>query len=160
MHPVMKNVWMIIAVFALIACSGQSKKHSEEQSSADTITEQLRRHLPDKPSLELNQGQKWKADSSTNNNVANLKSILAKFDAENNSSTDAYKQLGNDLQAGLDKMIKECKMGGADHDALHKWLEPLIKQVNDLKSNTDEKSAEAKTTEIREQLNVYSQFFE
>lgn len=105
-------------------------------------------------------GTKWKADSSTNNNVANLKSILIKFDAANNKSVDAYKQLGNELQAGLDKMIKECKMGGADHDALHKWLEPLIKQVNDLKSSADEKSAEAKTTEIREQLNVYSQFFE
>jgi len=156
----MKNVWMIIVVFALVACRDQSKNHSEEHSSADTINEQLDRHLPDKPSLELNQGQKWKADSSTNNNVANLKSILIKFDAANNKSVDAYKQLGNELQAGLDKMIKECKMGGADHDALHKWLEPLIKQVNDLKSSADEKSAEAKTTEIREQLNVYSQFFE
>lgn len=156
----MKKVWMVIAVFALIACRDQSKNHSGEHSSADTINEPSHRHLSDKPSLELNHGQKWKADSNTNNNVANLKSILTKFDVANNKSGDAYKQLSNEMQAGLDKMIKECKMGGADHDALHQWLEPLIKQVSELKSITDEKSAEAKITEIREQLNVYSQFFE
>lgn len=84
--------------------------------------------------LELNNGAKWKADSTTNNNVNNLKLILKKFDKASDKSLSAYKMAQRDLQEGIDKMIAECKMEGPNHLALHKWLEPLMGQVTELKT--------------------------
>jgi len=57
-------------------------------------------------------------------------------------------------------MVKECRMQGADHKALHQWLEPLIKNVGQLKKASDEKEASTLMNEISEQLTNYHQYFE
>ena len=60
----------------------------------------------------------------------------------------------------LNKLISECKMTGADHDALHKWLEPLIGEMGKLKKSTNEQEAAGIVKEIDEQLKLYTQYFE
>ncbi|HSN60768.1 MAG TPA: hypothetical protein VLR49_07525, partial [Ferruginibacter sp.] len=67
-------------------------------------------HAENKTGLELNNGAKWVADSSTNNNVKNLLLILEKFNAGTDQSMAAYKLTADDLQLGLNKMVSECKM--------------------------------------------------
>jgi hypothetical protein len=56
-------------------------------------------------------------------------------------------------------MIKECRMQGPDHLALHKWLEPLMEQVTKLKQASTDAAAKS-TNFIHLQLNRYDQFFE
>lgn len=109
--------------------------------------------------LELNNGAKWKVDSTTNNNINNLKLIFEKFDNRNDKSLAAYKKNQDDLQKGLDKMIIECKMKGPDHEALHKWLEPLIDQVTKLKQVSTVPDADDALKGIRAQVSLYSQYF-
>ncbi len=67
---------------------------------------------------------------------------------------------GNELQTGVDKMIKECRMQGADHDALHLWLEPLMKNVAALKKAASEQEASQALAGITERLDMYTQYFE
>ena len=110
--------------------------------------------------LTLNNGQKWKADAPTNENVVDMRTIAQNFSVEPHTSLDDYGILAGNLQKGLDKMIQECKMQGPDHDALHLWLEPLLKDVNELKKADDTTSAEKVFHAINEKLVLYTQYFE
>ena len=49
-------------------------------------------------------------------------------------------------------------MSGPDHEALHHWLEPVLKETNQLKSVTD---TTARTTfdSIDKQLDIYHNYF-
>ena len=110
--------------------------------------------------LVLNNGAKWKVDRTTNDNVNNLKQIFKGFNTGTDKSLKAYKKAGDDLQNGLAKMIKECRMEGPNHLALHKWLEPLMAQVAKLKQASTNAAAARSTNFIQLQLNRYTNFFE
>jgi hypothetical protein len=152
----MKILWLIIiSSFFAISCNNDQQSSKEKET-----TEARHEHEEGAAKLELNNGAKWKADNSTNNNVKNLQAIVEKFNVNADKSINAYHSAGNDLQAGLDKMISECKMKGPDHDTLHKWLEPLISNVATLKKSTNEHEASDVVKEINEHLNLYAQYFE
>lgn len=154
----MKILWtaVILSVLA-ISCSNDQQKGTKTEGVSE---EAKHEHEAAKEKLELNNNAKWKADSSTNNNVKNLQAIVEKFNNGADKSIGAYTAAGSELQVGLDKMIAECKMKGADHDALHKWLEPLIGDVRELKKSTNEREAAEIIKEIDQQLKLYSQYFE
>ncbi|MGZ3753668.1 MAG: hypothetical protein ACXVAY_01845 [Mucilaginibacter sp.] len=116
-------------------------------------------HETSSEKLVLNNGAKWKVDRTTNNNVSNLKQILKRFNNSDDRSLKAYKMVGLDLSSGLAKMINECKMQGPDHLALHKWLEPLMAQVEKLKHAPTKAAAVASIKSIQVQLNNYNRFF-
>lgn len=106
--------------------------------------------------LVLNNGTKWKVDQATDNNVARLQQIAEKV---NGHKLVDYHQAGTTLQAGINQMIKECHMKGPDHLALHKWLEPLMKQVNQLKQATTPASAKIHFSEVKKRLTLFNQYF-
>lgn len=154
----MKILWhaVILSVIA-ISCSNDQQKGAE----TETVSGEAKHdHEGTEERLELNNNAKWKADSSTNNNVKNLQAIVEKFNKGADKSIGAYRAAGSDLQAGLDKMVAECKMKGPDHDALHKWLKPLIGDVSELKKSTGEQEAADLVKEIDNQLTLYAQYFE
>jgi len=106
--------------------------------------------------LVLNNGTKWKIDQATGNNVGRLQQIAKKF---NGHKLVDYHQAGTTLQAGIDLMIKECRMQGPDHLALHKWLEPLMEQVDQLKQATNAASAKNHFSEVKKRLTLFNQYF-
>jgi hypothetical protein len=110
--------------------------------------------------LTLNNGQKWRADMSTNENVASLCTIARDFAGETHTGLTDYETLGSGLQKGFDKMIRECRMEGAGHDALHLWLEPLLVNMNELKKADNTASAGKIFAAIHERLELYTQYFE
>lgn len=110
--------------------------------------------------LALNNGQKWKADAPTNENVEAIRPVAQNFAMKPHTALPDYQVLGSGLQKGLDKMIQECKMQGPDHDALHLWLEPLLEDVNELKKADNIASAEKIFHGINERLELYTQYFE
>ena len=150
----MKKLFYLLAgVVILSACNESSNKtRSGEHTSHE--------HSVAGTALTLNNGAKWKADSITNHNVVNLKTFADNFRLKPFPSVNDYQILGSDLNAGINKMIQECKMSGPDHDALHKWLEPVLKETDQLKSITD--TAVAKTTfkSLDARIDAYHNFFE
>jgi hypothetical protein len=109
--------------------------------------------------LVLNNGAKWKVDQPTNINVKNLKALVAGFNNGKDRSLNGYRKIATDLQSGLDKMIRECRMKGPNHLALHKWLEPLMGDVSKLKQASTAASASGSFEAIKLQLNRYDQYF-
>ena len=151
----MKLFFISLGLLLIAACNNQqSAPAADEHKAAD----QHEHNLPAE-SLRLNNGEKWKADSSTNNNVKALQVIVEQF-TSTEKTPGTYKQLGTTLQSGLDKMISECRMKGPDHDALHKWLEPLIGQVKKLNETEKPEESAQHFSAITQQIQLYFQFFE
>ena len=90
----------------------------------------------------------------------NLKTIADNFRIKPFPSVNDYQLLGADLNTGVNKMIQECKMTGPDHDALHKWLEPVIQETNQLKTVTDTSVAKNTFLSIDKRIDAYHNFFE
>lgn len=148
----------ILPFFAivLLACNSQHGKNWNANNSASD----KHQDATESEKLVLNNGAKWKVDDITSGNVKNLQAIVKEFESGNDTSLQAYKNVGDDLQKGLTKMISECKMKGPDHEALHKWLEPLIADVAKLKQASVENIAAQSFAVIKVQADLYNQYFE
>ena len=83
----------------------------------------------------LNNGSKWNADETTKKNVAETAAIM------NNNRYQGpgnRKQLAAAIETRLDTLISQCSMKGAAHDALHLWLEKVLRDVQELKEEHNE----------------------
>ncbi|MGZ3846546.1 MAG: hypothetical protein ACXVBH_10855 [Flavisolibacter sp.] len=117
------NKLVYLTVLLFISCGGpstqQSKTESEEREQNETTS-----------ALQLNNGIKWKADSTTHENVAALTQLV------NDSSYRDSKNvasLSSRLQTRLDTLVQQCKMTGPAHEALHSWLKPVLHDTKELK---------------------------
>jgi hypothetical protein len=72
--------------------------------------------------------EKWKLDANTRSNVAGIKKLIQGQAAEKDLS-----QLAKALQKQTDQLIAECRLEGADHDALHVWLTEYLQHLRHLK---------------------------
>ena len=148
----MKKLFGLFFITMLLSCSNAvNDKHS--------VTEEQHQKHDEYNTLALNNGVKWQADSSTSANVSSLQFVIQTFYDSNNVSLPAYKAIAVELQFGLNEMIRECKMKGRDHDALHKWLEPLLQQVKELARVDTVSEAKQILAGIDQQVNRYNQFF-
>ena len=111
----------------MLACG--SGNDGESNLTEDSSSETHRDHGEETTGLTLNNGAKWKADSITLINVSLLQAIVSDAKKE---KPENYSLTTGKLQDGLNKLVKECKMKGADHDALHQWLEPLLEKTKEL----------------------------
>ena len=153
-----KIIWLLIITGSIWSCNTNS---SDSKAVAPAAHEEGHEHGDSAATeLALNNGVKWKADSSTQNNVQQLQVTLESFNSSSERTLEAYHALAVDLQRGLSKMVNECKMKGADHDALHLWLEPLMGQVKDLKKSSAIAGAAQFKETIQRQVNLYQQYFE
>lgn len=116
----------IIIVFIAIAAACTSRGNTAEQSAVK---------IPENSASAAAPAQKWKADETTKINVARLAGILN--DSAYSRSTTRT-QLFTRLRAGIDTLVKECRMTGKDHDALHGWLEKFMKHTRELKEEHED----------------------
>lgn len=123
-----KLVIMIAVVFA--ACSGAiQQERGKTENAAENKTDKA-------ATVQLNNGLKWKADSVTKGHVITMVHLLADSIYSNPVNT---KQLTGKLQANIDGLVKDCSMKGAEHEALHVWMEQILHDVKELRENeTDE----------------------
>lgn len=153
-----KVLWLLLATGVFLSCN--SKQHLENKAPGNLIDTVSNHPENNAEEIALNNGARWKADEVTNNNVNGLKTIIDNFSKGIDKTLPAYQKAGSDLQKGLDKMINECRMKGADHEALHKWLQPLLKQVNEFRQSSTITGATKYFEAINKQVNRYYQFFE
>jgi len=117
----------------------------------------LYQHEQASEKLVLNNGAKWKVDKITNNNVSDLQQMAKPVSGK---SLKEYHMAGVALQNGITKMIRECRMKGPDHQALHKWLEPLMELVSKLRRATDAITAARLYKETTAQLDLFNRYFQ
>ena len=124
----MKSV-LILAFMGLAACHHNSSKETLHQPS-----EMVNEQEPSTVEVPFNQGKKWRADSATRSNVAAMLQVLS-------DSSGAYGQDSKALYAALrrqiDKLVQQCTMQGPAHDALHVWLEKVLKDMKEWKEAGD-----------------------
>ncbi len=148
-----KIVYLFIGMTLLFSCNqGNNKQRAENNTGSIQAV--------DDTSLTLNNGDKWKADSSTYSNVMDLKNTSDMFKIQPFPSLNEYHILGNDLIKEINKMIHECKMTGPDHEALHKWLEPILENANQLKTLSDTAAAKLIFQVIDARIYEYRNYFE
>ena len=147
-----KSIVVILCLALLSACKQTSKPAPAEESAG--VKEQTETELT------LNNGAKWTADSSTTHHVADLRTIANMFKVQPNPSLKEYHILGDDVGNSVNKMIQDCKMTGPAHEALHKWLHPILNETNQLKNATDTSEARTTFNSIDKQLNDYPTYFQ
>ncbi|MEO6844063.1 MAG: hypothetical protein ABI184_02755 [Ginsengibacter sp.] len=147
-----KSLFTVLGAFILFSCN-QNTNNSESQSDVN-------HSMAADTSLILNNGAKWKSDSITNHNVIRLKVTANMFRVKPFPELDTYQLLGSYLINDADTMLQQCKMKGADHEALHQWLTPIINQSGRLKNVTDTAEGRKIFDSIDHRINIYNQYFE
>ncbi len=158
MFSIKKIVLFVLLIGWVSAC--QSKKESTTGLTPPSNNKSLPPGNDPQEKLVLNGSSKWKADEVSTNNVNNLQTIIKSHTAGNDRSLPSYVSVAGELQTGLNKMVKECRMQGADHDALHHWLIPLIAQVKQLEHSGSVATAGTTFAAISHQVSRYYQYFE
>ncbi|NTS39820.1 hypothetical protein HRG84_02795 [Flavisolibacter sp. BT320] len=101
--------------------------------------------------LQLNNGQKWKLDAATRQHMSEIKAHITQ------ASHAGGVLSGKELQKHADNLIKDCRMKGPDHDALHRWLAPFLEHVQALRENRD---AEAASHALNDDVKTFDTYFE
>ena len=152
----MKKIPVLLSLISLLlACHSQSIKALDAREDSAVVNQ--REVDESSAALLLNNGARWKADSLTKSNVSLLQAIVSKS-AKNAPAN--YGQTATLLQDGLTKMVNECKMHGADHEALHHWLLPLMQKTKELKAAASAENAAHLLKEIEEHITLFAQYFE
>ena len=149
----MKKVLFFITIATFfLAC--QNNKATDNSTTETTIS-----HEDSSDVLTLNGDAKWKSDSSTNDNLVDMKTIADNFRILPFPALTEYQMLGNDLQKQIDKMVSQCKMTGPDHEELHKWLTPIMNNVKLLKNVSDTAAGKPLFTKIDHRIDEYRTYF-
>ena len=139
-----KTILIVLMLFMAGCANTPSESKTKAADPHATVTTQ-------QTTLQLNNGQKWKLDEATRWNIKPIKEHIAQ------ASHASGVLSGEELQKHADKLIKECRMTGPDHDALHAWLAPFLQHVQALKTNRD---AESATHAVNEDVKAFDTYFE
>jgi hypothetical protein len=135
----------LIAVLLIMASCSNNQPKSETEETQMHVTE------TNQTQLQLNNGQKWKLDEATRQNMKEIKAYISQASHASGGLS------GDELQKQADKLIKDCRMTGPDHDALHAWLGTFLQHVQALKTNRD---AESASHALNEDVNIFDTYFE
>ena len=156
----MKELLILFCFMGIFLACNEAPTKQEPGVVAEAPTDSMHHHDDKNEMPRLNNGAKWKADENTNKNIQELKRTLDRFAESKTKDRNGYTTFANELQGSLNTMIKECRMKGADHDALHQWLEPLLKDVNELKTVQTAPDGAKLFASINSRVIAYNQYFE
>lgn len=122
-----------LMVVSFLACTNEKKPALSSDVQTETADEHSTTSADHDSGLSLNNGNKWSTDESTRFHATNLNALVDDFQKKGSTDIESYHLFAGTMQEELGGLVKDCKMKGADHDALHLWLEPVMQGVNDLK---------------------------
>lgn len=158
---ILKNTLTILFTLLLFGCNN-SNKNSDK--TGDTVIKDSHEQVSDHheepaDALALNNGAKWQTDESTRTHTANLNADIDAFNAKENTDISTYHVFAGDLQKELNSLISDCKMQGPNHEALHLWLEPVLKDVSDLKKINVTEEGKHATEKLTADIKKFNQYF-
>jgi hypothetical protein len=144
----------------LLACNNANT--SGDAHSVETEVKDEHAVSENAPSggLSLNNGVKWQTDESTRLHAANLSAAIDAFNRKDHQEVPEYHLFASELQTELGGLVKDCKMKGADHDALHLWLEPVMKHAGDLKTVKSVGEGKDLTDSLTGNIKKFNQYFQ
>ena len=160
------KILLVIAIFSItiISCNESKKKDNMPETSVKE-PETIKEEVTDKGiilnndwihDISLDKDTKWKANMETTQGINAMLSLIE----ENNLITlEDYHQLANKLNNEKNMVIKECSMKGASHDNLHVFLLPLIEKIDYLLTSTSIEEGSKITASIKDNLNLYQNYF-
>ncbi len=150
----MKNILLILLTGLFMGCSsGSSEKEKSDIPAKETEANDHGEGETKHSGLSLNNGSKWKLDDATRVNISGLRDILK------DSTNKNYPKIAGALREQSNKLIKECRMQGPDHDALHTWLEKFLTGLGKFEKGTTEEQAET-VTYLKQDLEDFNTYFE
>ena len=106
--------------------------------------------------IQLNNGQKWDANSETNEGVQKMQNSVK---THTTNTLEDYHKLAEQLNEDKNYVIKNCTMKGPSHDNLHIWLLPLIEKIDALSETKMLEDASKIKNGIVENINSYNTYF-
>jgi hypothetical protein len=153
-----------LTLLLLAGCGGNSEKEEGESDKAPERSKKEKKsskeeeaHQGKSAMLKLNDGQKWKADSSTKAGVEAMQKIVDKHAPSD--SLRAYQTLGDTLNGEFQRIFERCSMEGPGHDQLHNFLLPIKKDIQGLRSEELKQAKEAKRS-LGKRLPKFDEYFE
>lgn len=125
-------------------------KHKEHESGHEQLSASA---------LSLNNGAKWQTDENTRIHVTRLIDSLHAFNAKPNSDHNAYHAFAASMQRDMDSLIRDCRMKGPDHEALHLWLHPVLQDIKDLVSTVTAEEGKESTAMLGRDIEKFNQYF-
>ncbi|WP_266202995.1 hypothetical protein [Pontibacter kalidii] len=145
----MKYAFILVAVAGMLFSCSHSHRDQASHSKAHATL----------PALALNGGERWQADEPTNANLRQLQQLMEDYlNQPEADSIDAIHELGRSMQLGFQEVFKECRMQGAEHDMLHAYLMPMLKDVKALETDNPA-TALAARHRLAERLGEYQTYF-
>lgn len=156
-----KNILPLIFTVVFFGCNNTNNRTVKVK---DNVEQESHQHEDDNHKehgggLALNNGIKWESDESTSKHAAKLIDETNAFNAKPHANVNAYHAFAGDLQNELNSLISDCKIKGPDHDALHLWLEPVLKDVDDLKKTQAASDAKELTEKLTEKIQMFDKYF-
>ena len=139
-----KLIFFIALVF--VGCSNTATQEQKSESEGQE-------HKENVSSLELNNGVKWKADSTTQINVGALTRLINDSAYTDKQNAIHFSAL---LQNRLDTLVQQCKMTGPAHEALHSWLKPVLHDAKELKEGEYDQNF----AQLKKDVQIFYQYFE
>ena len=139
----MLKLILISLLFTASCSNSELKSETKEMPPSVTTTNEAK--------LQLNNGKMWRLDEATRQNMKEIKAYISQASHANGVLS------GEKLQKYADKLIKECRMSGPEHDALHVWLNPFLQHIQALKNNRD---AESASHALHEDVKEFDTYFE
>jgi hypothetical protein len=127
----MKNIVVFLSLIVMSCSTNAPKPEATTEAwheQHDTTT------VKTAASLQLNKGAKWKTDAPTSKNVAAMVTVLKD---SSNLGVANKARLEKQLQMRIDTLVRECRMEGPDHDALHVWLQQVLQDLKEMKDGSD-----------------------
>lgn len=144
----------VLLMSGLIGCAENKAENDDHSHGQDSTTQSHSETLPQK--LVLNEGQKWKLDEATRNNIDSIKKTVQTVAA---SGEKNYTKAAADLENDANRLVSQCRMSGKNHDMLHLWLEDFLSALRQLKTSPKEEQPVI-FQQIESKVNEFGDFFE
>lgn len=114
-----RKILTVLIVFSFFACNQANKGENNATLVEAPAGEHAAAEVAHSEGLTLNKGSKWNTDESTRFHAANLNTAIDAFNSKDHQEVSEFQSFAAELQSELGGLVKDCKMKGADHDALH-----------------------------------------
>jgi len=163
----MKQLIFIMSLIAFISCKDNKKQEKLIQNkNVEKHTKATLEHHQENAAtvynnlwtvdIQLNNGQKWNANSETNEGVQKMQNSIK---THTTITLEDYHKLAEQLNDDKNYVIKNCTMKGPSHDNLHIWLLPLIEKIDALSETKILEDTSKIKHMIVENINSYNTYF-
>lgn len=154
----MKRISMLLMLtpFFFAACQQPEQpahQHESHDAPATEVVAPAPENAPATPVVQLNNGQKWKANPETTEGIKKMIGIIKNGMDSKSTPQDMATPL-NDAFQGI---IKQCTMEGEAHDQLHHFLIPVQEHLKTFA--TSEASIDSVISLVNH-LGTYHQYFD